>query len=686
MDLHRSNWTMPQRTLAITIGLFTISISTIAEGRVTEIEITRVESPTFEGRSFGDVGQYEKLVGIDFGEVDPNEPLNSRIVNLDLAPRNDRGMVEYQADVYILKPLKNNGNHTIFYEVNNRGSKLIFASPNHFFVGAGGGNNPTTPADAGDGFLMRLGYTLVWSGWLGNLLPGGDRVIARLPVATKPGGEPITHLITTDFVFSAPAFTIPIAEANTILYRPVVASMNQATLYRSAGPHHGPREVIPRNQWSFARCPDGVTITPTQTDICLSAGFSTDAFYELVYEGSDPIVLGLGFAAMRDVVSFLKYDRSASNPLHAPESRRGVRRAIAYGSSQSGRAIRDIIYQGFNQDENGRMVFDGAIPHVGGSRKTWTNFEFGLPGKFSQGVENHWARGDQFPFAYSTITDPITGRADGILQRCREQRACPKIMQFDSASEPWIGRFSLVVTDPLGRRDLAIPDNVRIYQYAGNPHLPSLTPARAIMCKNLTNPARFRETQRALLVAMQDWITKDKEPPPSRFPTIRDATLVSSDAVGFPAIPGVKYTGRYNDLFVLTPTEPPEPIPGMEYRILVPLVDEEGNGVGGVRSVTIQAPLGTYTGWNPRRAGFMESEPGGGCDLSGSFIPFATTKAQRIASGDPRPSLEERYGSHAGYVQAVELAAKRLHSQRLLLEEDVTFFIEEAVNADIGLR
>ncbi len=205
------------------------------------------------------------------------------------------------------------------------------------------------------------------------------------------------------------------------------------------------------------------------------------------------------------------------------------------------------------------------------------------------------------------------------------------------------------------------------------------------MCKNLTNPSRFRETQRALLVAMQDWITIGREPPPSRFPTIRDGTLVSSDAVGFPDIPGVTYTGRYNDLFVLTPTEPPEAIPGMEYRILVPSVDEDGNGIGGVRSVTIRAPLGTYTGWNPRRAGFMESEPGGGCDLSGSFIPFATTREQRMASGDPRPSLEERYRSHAGYVRAVERAASRLEHQRLLLEEDVTFFVQEAANTDIGL-
>src|SRR2546425_3984574 len=195
-----------------TLGAWLVA-APVAEARVTRVEITRVESPTFEGRSFGKAGQYEKLVGVAYGEVDPTDPLNTGIVNLDRAPRNQRGMVEYSADVYILKPIsENKSNRTLFYEVNNRGSKLIFGSPNHFFVGAGGGNDPTTAADAGDGFLMRLGYTLVWSGWLGNLLPGGDRVIARLPVATNPGGEPITHLITTDFVFSAPAFTIPIAD------------------------------------------------------------------------------------------------------------------------------------------------------------------------------------------------------------------------------------------------------------------------------------------------------------------------------------------------------------------------------------------------------------------------------------------------------------------------------------------
>ena len=203
MNSKGSDWPTLKRALVVAVSLFTNSA--VTEAAVTRIEITRVESPTFEGRSFGDVGQYEKLIGIAYGEVDPSGPLNSLIVNLDLAKSNERDMVEYSADFYILKPLNEaNGNHTMFYEVNNRGNKLLFLSPNHFFVGAGGGNDPTTAADAGDGFLMRQGYTLVWSGWLGNLLPGGDRVIARLPVATNPGGEPITHLITTDFVFSAP--------------------------------------------------------------------------------------------------------------------------------------------------------------------------------------------------------------------------------------------------------------------------------------------------------------------------------------------------------------------------------------------------------------------------------------------------------------------------------------------------
>jgi hypothetical protein len=666
---------------AVLLGL---AVVPLAQAAVTRIEIKSVESPTFQGRTFGDVGAYEKVIGIAYGEVDPADPLNAGIVNIQLAPKNSRGFVEYSADVYILRPVDpRRGNRTIFYEVNNRGSKLTFSSPNHFMVGAASGNNPTSASDAADGFLMEQGYTIVWSGWLGNLLEGSDRVIARLPVAKDPSGKPIVQTITTDFALTAPTFTLPIPEAGSIPYFPADGAMASARLYRRATVH-SPRQLIPRGEWEFASCPNGTTQTPSPTDLCLPAGFSTDAFYELTYDARDPIVLGLGFAAMRDVVSYLRHDTSPTNPL----ARRGIRHAIAYGSSQSGRAIRDLVYLGFNQAESGDLVFDGVMPHVGGSRKTWVNFPFGLPGKFSQAVENHYARGDQFPFAYIPTTDPFSGRVDSILAKCQASNTCPKVMQLDSGSEPWAGRFSLVVTDPLGQSDLTLPPNVRVYMHASAPHLPALTSARVAYCQQPTNTLRFRETQRALLVAMQDWLTRDREPPASEYPTLANATLVSPApaSIQFPAIPGLTYNGRYNDLFVNSATEPPEHIAAFEYKVLVPSVDQDGNDVAGVRAAGLRAPLGTHLAYNLRTPGFMGGEPCGVAGLSGSYVPFAVTRAQRLASGDPRPSLQERYRTHAGYVAEVARAARELLRQRLLLAQDARFLIEEAQAKDIGLR
>ena len=645
----------------------------LTEARITQIVIDRRESPTFEGVSFGEVGQYEKLVGVAYGEVDLDHPLNAGIVNLDRAPRNAQGMVEYNIDVHIFKPIDmKRGNGTIFYTVVNRGNAGLT-----FHIGAGGGNDPTTAADAGDGFMLERGYVLVKSGWQGDILPGGARTTARFPVATD--GTPIQKVITAEFTFGASTFSAPIGEANTRPYLPVEESMAGATLYRRAGPH-APREVIPRGEWSFAQCPDGVTMTPSQTDLCLPARFSPDFIYELVYEARDPTVMGLGFAATRDVISFLRYDASESNPLveHRPS------RALGFGSSQSGRYLKDLIYQGFNQDESGRMVFDGAIPHISGSRKTWTNFEFAFPGRFSQAVENHYAPGDQFSFAYETLTDPISGKTDGVLHRCREQGACPKTMHWDSSTEAWAARASLVVTDPLGMADVPIPDNVRVYLFSSTQHGPAGTASPTTMCQQLTNPNQYRETQRALLHALQEWVTDGHNPPPSRVPRIGNGTLVPSlpQAVqGFPAIPGVRYTGGFNDLFINDEdAQPPEHVPGTEYTVLVPRVDEDGNDIGGVRSVTLQAPLGTYTGWNLRRAGFMEDES---CGLTGSFIPFATTRAERLEAGDPRLSLEERYGTHEGYVEAVQAAAANAVAQDFLLPEDAERLIQEAEDSNV---
>jgi hypothetical protein len=653
--------------------------------KITRVVIDKVESPTFEGRTFGSIGQYEKLVGRAFGVTDPKDPIDAGIVNLDKAPRNAQGLVEYDVDFYILKPIAlDKGNKTLFYDVVNRGNKNLHTT---FNVGAGGANDPTKSTDAGDGLLMQQGYTLVWSGWQGDVPTGANRLTTRFPVATN-NGTPITKKIRTEFVFDSPGmFSVPVSwdrGPGVTAYPAVESAMSSATLSRRSG-QEGEPQPIARSEWFFDKCEDGKAKTASNVDVCYPAGFSTNYVYDLVYEARDPIVMGLGFAATRDIMSFLRYDTTDGNPLVAKGSGANpIRLALGFGSSQSGRFLKDLIYQGFNQDSAGRKVFDGAIPHISGSRKTYTNYEFAMPGRFSTQLEGHHYPGDQFPFTYATLTDPITGKSDGVLAKCTAQKACPKIMHWDSGLEFWSARSSLVATDPKAAQDVQIPDNVRLYLFSGTQHGPAGTPANGI-CQNLSNPLQYRETQRALMMDLQAWVANEVPPPPSRFPRLADGNLVSStpqSSFGFPAIPGVTFTGAVNHLSVIDYAQfPPRHVAGQDYRVLVPKVDSDGNDVAGVRSAQLQAPLGTYTGWNLRAAGFMQNE---GCYLTGSFMPFAATAAQRTASGDPRPSLEERYGTRQKYVDAFTNGTKALVSDRLLLQEDADRLIKAAQTVDLG--
>jgi len=305
-----------------------------------------------------------------------------------------------------------------------------------------------------------------------------------------------------------------------------------------------------------------------------------------------------------------------------------------------------------------------------------------MPGRFPTGLEGHFTPGDQFPFTYETLTDPISKKSDGWLARCRQQKACPKIMHWDSGTESWQGRNSLVVGDPLGKKDVPIPDNVRLYYFSSTQHGPTDRPERGI-CQQLTNPLSYQETQRALIVALQTWVTKDVAPPPSRYPKISDGTFVApqQSVQGFPTIPGVRYLGKPADLHVndLT-TQPANHVKGKEYSLLVPKVDKDGNEIGGVRAVNLQVPLATHAGWNLRAKGFVEDEL---CYLNGQYIPFTKTKEEREKSGDPRLSVEERYKDQADYVQKISQAARSLVDERLLLQEDAERLIGEAAKAKI---
>jgi len=650
----------------ILVGLF---LPSLAPAKVTQLVIESREVLS-GGASFGDVGQYERLRGYAIGELNPSHPLNAGIVNLDKAPLNAHGRVEYRVDVEIQKPVDlKKGNGTLFYDVVNRGNKLVPALVN---------------------IDLAQGFTFVWSGWQGDLTPNGVALTASFPVATN-NGNPITGLSREEFV--------DIGTGTVVLnlsYPAADMDQSKATL-TVREKERDPRQPLSNASWQYLNAKQ-VQITHP------GAPFDAGAIFEFIYPAKDPIVAGIGFAATRDVNSYLLFeeedDAGNPNPLmedddsadghrghgHHKHHRPAIKRAIIEGISQSGRYTRDFLWQGFNQDEAGRQVFDGALPAIPGSRKTWTNYEFAQPGRWSKQHEDHLQPGDQFPFTYGTTKDPLTGKVDGILKKCTATHTCPKVFQLDGEFEVWGARGSLVVTDgnPSGPRDLELPDNVRVYMVAGTPHagagtiIPA-TPSYGI-CKNLLDPLGSLVVEKALVTVLNDWITYGKRPPDSRYGSLHHPrTLVPSDqaSTGFPNIPGVTYNGLFNSLRVTDYSVQP-PHEGAEYTVRVPRSDSDGNSLAGIRLPALEVPIATYAGWNLRAAGHAEDE---GCISSASYIPFAKTAAERVAAGDPRPSIEERYHSHAEYLSRVGKAARKLVKERLLLSGDADDFVNQA-NSD----
>jgi Alpha/beta hydrolase domain len=671
---------MPIRHTAMLAALLlSLTFTSPAQARITRIDIEKIESPTFGGASFGNSGPYEKLSGKAYGELDPAHELNRNVALLDKAPRNAAGRVEYSIDILIMKPVDmSRGNRTLIYDTVNRGNLRAIEVFNLDGVPT---NNPTSPKDAGDGFLFKQGYSIVSSGWPGDALPGNNRLTARYPVAREADGKAITQTITVDFVFTKPAYTVSVGYdgGDTRPYPAVLERASEAQLYRRAGAS-APRETISKSEWSFGKCADGKNTTASDVDVCYPAGFTTNYLYDLVYVARDPVVMGIGFASTRDLMSFLRHERSEANPMMRGGTANvadPVRFAIGFGRSQSGRYIKDFVYQGFNLDENKRLVFEGLMPLISGSRLMSINAPFGMPSR----SPGHYG-GDQFPHTYATLEDPISKKRDGWLARCTAQNACPKVMHMDSGTEAWLGRNALVITDASGKKDQPIPDNVRLYYFASTQHNPSAKADYGI-CKNLSNINPRIENIRALLVAMQAWIAENKLPPASRFPRVSDGTLVApapADKFGFPAIPGVVYNGKYPALTLKDyKVQPPRGIPGTEYPALAPKVDADGNDIGGIRSVALEVPLATYMGWNHQRAGFMENEL---CNLQGSTIPLAKTAAERGA--DPRPSLQERYGNKTNYVARVEAAAAKAVKEGFMLPDDAARVISNARNVDLG--
>lgn len=663
-----------------------------SEARVIRFVVEQ-RRPLADGMSLGTAGGYERLDGTAYFEVDPKDPLNAVIVNLDRAPKNARGMVEFSSPFVILKPVDlAKGNHKVFYAINNRGNQQAIS----YFNFARSGNNPLTGADVGDGFLMRLGYTIVDAGWEGDLVPGNGRLVPKFPIATQPDGKPIVAKIRIEYsdrtIPEKGTFTLPLEGAANFKAYPAADTDTAHATLTVRDSVSGPKTAIPANQWAFGTCPTGkASLATNDTNICLFDGFRADRLYELVYAAKDPIVMGLAYAVTRDIGSFLRYETKDAAGNQNPLA--GITRIYSFGGSQSGEYQREFLYLGFNEDEAHRKVQDALWVHKSGTHRLFANVAFADPNTFALEEDRHDFLGTSFPpFTFGLTTDPISKIRDGLAKRPQTD---PFVFQTDTASEFWQMKDSLNVVDGRGNA-VPIPNNVRLYllsslQHGGN-NPPRSFPGESGTCENPTNPVYHGPTLRALLMALDAWADKGVRPPDSNYPTLQVGTLVSIDEArkAFPKIPGVNFPMMLSGVELLDfgPGFKPEggrltqlpPKVGARYNVYVPKPTEDGLDVAGVRPLEVRVPIGTHTGWNVRK---KESRGPNLCELAGSFIPFAVTKEQRTTAGDPRKSLQERYGSHDGYVNAVRNAATSLVVERFLLEEDATRFVTEAESSTV---
>ena len=629
-----------------------IGLAGPSAAKVVKFEIVRVDSPAFDGRSFGAVGTYDRIIARATIAVSSEDSHNKIIVDLDRAPRNPQGLIEAMADVEILRPtIAANGNRHLFYEALNRGNKLGIALFNDHPVVA---NDPVKAADAGNGFLMKRGYTIVWSGWQGDVVPGGGRMTFSPPIV--PG---VTGPAREDFIFDH-------------MDNPAGATLS----YPAADLDPAQAKISVRQRETDPRAtPAGLEAKfdgPTKISIKRPEGFDAGAIYEFIYTARDPKVMGLGFAATRDIVSFLRNEATDAAGTANPLAGR-IDRAIGFGVSQSGRYLHDYLYLGFNADEAGRTVFDGLMPHVSGGKKTFTNYRFSQPGRSPYQHADMLYPGADFPFTYPVITDMLTGKSDGFLARCLAAGNCPKIIKTDSEIEFYQQRASLVVTDTQGNA-LDMPDNIRLFLLSNLQHF-AMAHAKSEMVKTCafpTNPLNAGPPARALLVALDGWISNGTLPPASRYPSRGDGTLVlpAIDDVGFPRLPGFAYTSRLARPTVIKSEEMP-PTKGAAYPVFVPKTDADGRDIAGLRLPTLEAPAATHTGWNLRKAGFGEGEL---CDNNGAMISFAATREERLKNNDPRLSMAERYPNEGDRAGAIAKAAQQLVQDRLLLEEDARLF------------
>jgi len=636
--------------------ILSVVLPALLPAALVRIEVSE-RSDVLDGKAFASAGPYERIAGKAYFAVDPTLPANKIIADIAKAPRNEDGLVEFSADFYCLKPRDpKHGNHAVLFEVVNRGGRGMLGT-------------------FGDDFLFEQGYTLVWLGWEFDVPPAPD--LMRL---YAPAAQGITGLVRSEITLDHRTTRQSLGDRSLLAY-PAMNPDDPALTLTVREHADSPRRAVARDAWHI----EG------GTHIAMPAGFDPGKIYELVYTSKDPPIVGLGPAAVRDLISFFKYGIAADTILG--DHHDFIQHAYGFGVSQSGRFLRTFVYYGFNRDEQGRRVFDGLMAHVAGAGRGSFNHRFAQPSRDGHPFLNTFYPTDIFPFTDLAETDAETGITDGLLTHATPgpegTPAVPKIFYTNTSYEYYGRSASLIHTTldggPDGVRDAPIAPTTRIYFLAGCQHGPSAFPPARGEAQNLANPNNYRWTLRALLVALDRWVRDGEEPPPSRYPKIADGSLTRLGAVAFPKLPGVQFPTRiqqawrvdYGEEFRsagIVTIEPPKA--GSAFEMRLPQVDADGNETAGIRMPATAVPLATYTGWNLRSPGI--GAPDELYSMAGSFIPFARTKAERVKAGDPRLSVEERYAGKQAYLDKVQAAAGDLVKGGYLLERDVPLVVARA--------
>ena len=606
---------------------------TLVGAEVARVEITSRRDAA-AGRSFGSTGVYERLAGKIYFVIDPANRRNQVIADLDKAPRNAAGKVELSADIVIFRPRDPaRGNGIALFDIVNRGNSValnVFSGP----------VTNTPEGEVGDGFLLSRGFTIVQVGWEFDAR-GGVRI-------EVPGATGVTGMVSARFI---PNNRNAVAVGDLVGYTPSDPASPKNTL-RVRQRLGAAWTTIPREKWTLA----------ADNTVTLEGGFEPGQTYDVAYVAVNPPVAGLGFAAVRDAASWVRY---------APDATVSAKYLMAFGSSQTGRWLRDFVYEGFNVDERSRRVFDGVMPHIGGGGAVLLNERWSTPTSLLMETAT------RFPFSDRKQRDPISGAEEGLLDNPRAADHQPKVFHTMSDTEYWERGGALVHTTPDGTRDIAVPDNVRVYHFASAPHNIGQFPPAMANGETANNPFDLRIAMRALLVGMERWVRDGAAPPPSRYPRLSDGTLVRASDIAFPAVRGITsprtaYAGVRGANAHLAK----QGGAGVALPLVVPQVDGDGNSRGGLRLPDVAVPLATHTGWifrNAKIGGTEQFVP-----LNGSYVPFARTKAERDASGDPRPSIEERYQSREHYLKLVQEAAAPLVKEGYLLADDVARIVRRA--------